>query len=55
MLAGGLIGLLSWQVRRRIDDPMLENIAVLVTPFAAFLLADSSMPPACWPSSCAGC
>ena len=40
VLAGGLVGLLSWQVRRRIDDPMLENIAVLVTPFAAFLLAD---------------
>ena len=39
VLAGGLVGLLSWQVRRRIDDAMLENIAVLVTPFAAFLLA----------------
>ncbi len=41
LLAGGLIGLLSWQVRRRMDDPMLEAIAMLVTPFAAFLLADS--------------
>jgi len=41
LLAGGLVGLISWQLRRRIDDPMLENIAVLVTPFAAFLLADS--------------
>ena len=41
MLAGALVGLISWQLRRRIDDPMLENIAVLVTPFAAFLLADS--------------
>ncbi len=41
LLAGGLVGVTSWQVRRRIDDPMLENIAVLVTPFAAFLLADS--------------
>jgi CPA1 family monovalent cation:H+ antiporter len=39
-LAGALIGLVSWQVRRRIDDPMLEAIAMLVTPFAAFLLAD---------------
>jgi CPA1 family monovalent cation:H+ antiporter len=38
--AGGLVGLLSWQVRRRMDDPMLEGIAMLVTPFAAFLLAD---------------
>jgi CPA1 family monovalent cation:H+ antiporter len=40
LLAGGLIGLMSWQVRRRIDDPILENMAVLVTPFAAFLLAE---------------
>jgi CPA1 family monovalent cation:H+ antiporter len=40
VLAGGLVGLLSTQVRRRIDDPALENIAILVTPFAAFLLAD---------------
>jgi monovalent cation/hydrogen antiporter len=41
VLAGGLVGLVSWQVRRRMDDPMLEGIAMLVTPFAAFLLADS--------------
>ena len=41
VLAGALVGLLSWQVRRRMDDPMLESIAMLVTPFAAFLLADS--------------
>ncbi|MDH2416190.1 Na+/H+ antiporter [Nocardioides sp. CER19] len=40
VLAGGLVGLVSWQVRRRMDDPMLEAIAMLVTPFAAFLLAD---------------
>lgn len=40
VLAGGLIGLVSWQVRRRMDDAMLESIAMLVTPFAAFLLAD---------------
>jgi CPA1 family monovalent cation:H+ antiporter len=41
VLAGGLVGLISWQVRGRMDDPMLEGIAMLVTPFAAFLLADS--------------
>jgi CPA1 family monovalent cation:H+ antiporter len=41
VLAGGLVGLLSWQVRRRMDDPMLEGIAMLVTPFAAFLLAET--------------
>jgi len=41
VLSGGLVGLVSWQVRRRMDDPMLEGIAMLVTPFAAFLLADA--------------
>ena len=41
VLSGALTGLVSWQVRRRMDDPMLESIAMLVTPFAAFLLADS--------------
>jgi monovalent cation/hydrogen antiporter len=41
VLAGGIIGLVSWQLRSRMDDPMLEGIAMLVTPFAAFLLADS--------------
>ncbi|MBE7186655.1 Na+/H+ antiporter [Jatrophihabitans endophyticus] len=41
VLAGGLVALVSWQARQRMDDPMLENIAMLVTPFAAFLLADS--------------
>ncbi|WGL53634.1 Na+/H+ antiporter [Nocardioides sp. BP30] len=40
-LTGALIGLISWQVRRRMEDPMLESIAMLVTPFAAFLLADA--------------
>src|SRR3954471_18855934 len=40
VLAGAVIGLVSWQVRRLMDDPMLEAIAMLVTPFAAFLLAD---------------
>jgi CPA1 family monovalent cation:H+ antiporter len=40
VLAGALMGLVSWQVRRRMDDPMLEAIAMLVTPFAAFLLAE---------------
>jgi monovalent cation/hydrogen antiporter len=41
LLAGVLMGLVSWQLRRRIEDPMLDNIAMLVTPFAAFLLAES--------------
>lgn len=41
ILAGALVGLVSWQLRRRMDDPTLEAIAMVVTPFAAFLLADS--------------
>jgi Na+/H+ antiporter len=41
LLAGGLVGVISWQLRRRLDDPILENIAVLLTPFTAFLLANS--------------
>jgi monovalent cation/hydrogen antiporter len=40
ILAGAVIGLISWQLRRRMDDPMLESMAMLVTPFAAFLLAE---------------
>ena len=41
VLAGALVGVLSWQVRSRMDDPTLESITTLVTPFAAFLLAES--------------
>jgi len=41
VLAGVLTALISWRLRRRMDDSMLENIAMLVTPFAAFLLAES--------------
>ena len=40
VLAGALVGLVSWQVRQRMEDPMLEGIAMLVTPFAAFWLAE---------------
>lgn len=40
ILAGVVVALLSWQARRRLEDPMLDGIAMLVTPFAAFLLAD---------------
>lgn len=39
--AGLAIGWLSTFVRRRIADPTLENIAILVTPFSAFLLAET--------------
>lgn len=40
ILSGLAVGWASSFVRRRISDPTLENIAVLVTPFAAFLLAE---------------
>jgi monovalent cation/hydrogen antiporter len=39
--SGALVAVVNWQVRKRMDDPMLENITILVVPFAAFLLADS--------------
>ncbi|WP_286928553.1 MULTISPECIES: Na+/H+ antiporter [Aeromicrobium] len=41
LIAGALVGLLSWQIRRRMNDPMLEGIAIFVTPFAAFLAAEA--------------
>ena len=31
---------LTLQVRRRLGDPLLKNVARLVTPFTAFLLAE---------------
>ena len=39
-LAGALIAWLVINLRRRLDDPLLENTAILLTPFAAFLLAE---------------
>jgi len=39
-LAGALIAWLAINLRRHLDDPLLENAAILLTPFAAFLLAD---------------
>jgi CPA1 family monovalent cation:H+ antiporter len=39
-LAGGLTAWLAVQVRRRLDDPLQENLAALLTPFLAFLLAE---------------
>jgi Na+/H+ antiporter len=42
--AGALAGLatawLATQARRRLDDPLQENLVVLLTPFTAFLLAE---------------
>ena len=42
--AAALAGLATaWvsQVRQRLDDPLLENLVVLLTPFTAFLLAEA--------------
>jgi CPA1 family monovalent cation:H+ antiporter len=38
--AGAVTAWLAIQVRRRLDDPLLENGVVLLTPFTAFLLAE---------------
>ena len=56
VLAGALIGLLSWQVRRRMDDPMLESHRDAGDPVRRVPAGRRrSTPPACWPSSSAGC
>jgi CPA1 family monovalent cation:H+ antiporter len=39
-LAGVITAWVAVQIRRRLDDPLQENLAVLLTPFAAFLLAE---------------
>lgn len=39
-LAGVLVGWLSVQIRRRLQDRLLANVAMILTPFAAFLLAE---------------
>jgi CPA1 family monovalent cation:H+ antiporter len=40
ILAGLMAAWLAVLVRRRLDDPLQENVAVIVTPFVAFLLAE---------------
>ena len=39
-LAGAATAWVASQVRRRLDDPLQENLVVLLTPFSAFLLAE---------------
>jgi monovalent cation/hydrogen antiporter len=41
VLAGSAVAAAAIVVRRRIADPVLETVAALVTPYAAFLLAES--------------
>ena len=38
--AGALVGLVSCRCAAGIDDPLLGNVAMLLTPFTAFLLAE---------------
>jgi CPA1 family monovalent cation:H+ antiporter len=40
-LAGLLTAWLAVAVRRRLDDPLLENVVSVLTPFVAFLVADA--------------
>lgn len=39
-LAGVLVAWLAMQTRRPLDDPLQENVLILLTPFSAFLLAE---------------
>jgi monovalent cation/hydrogen antiporter len=39
--AGAVTAWLAVQVRRRVDDPLQSNVAILLTPFIAFLLAEA--------------
>jgi Na+/H+ antiporter len=39
-VAGVVVAWLVTQARRRLDDPLLENVLILLTPFSAFLLAE---------------
>ena len=40
-VAGAVIAWLAVLVLRRLDDPLQENVAIILTPFTAFLLAES--------------
>lgn len=39
--AGMVTAWLAVRVRRHLDDPLLENVAIILTPFTAFLLAEA--------------
>ena len=38
---GAVTAWLAVRVRRHLDDPLLENVAILLIPFSAFLLAEA--------------
>jgi len=39
--AGIAVAFVGAQVRKRLEDPLLENVAILLVPFTAFLLAEA--------------
>ena len=41
-LAGVIVAWLGLWVRRRLHDPLLENVSVVIIPFAAYLLAETA-------------
>ncbi|WP_158895254.1 Na+/H+ antiporter [Amycolatopsis anabasis] len=41
LLVGGVVALGAFLVRRRTEDPVLETVVALVTPYAAYVLAES--------------
>ena len=40
LAAGVLVALVAVQVRKRLDDPLMTNLVLLLMPFTAFLLAE---------------
>ena len=40
-LSGALVACVVAPIRKRLEDRLMNNVAILVTPFAAFLLAES--------------
>jgi monovalent cation/hydrogen antiporter len=40
-VVGGMIAWLGIQVRRRLDDPLLSNVAIILIPYTAYLLAEA--------------
>ena len=41
ILAGGIIAWIAILVRRRVNDPVMDNVAILLIPFSAFLVAEA--------------
>ena len=41
ILAGGIIAWIAIMVRRRVNEPVMDNVAILLIPFSAFLVAET--------------